>query len=60
MSDELRFKRKNNIAGAACYVLLLTVSLAVFGSIAGIDFLRLTNDFFGSVAKALQGLLGIF
>lgn len=64
MSEELRLKRRNNVAGGVCYVLLLAVSLVVFGSIASIDFLGLANDFFGlaarSIDRALQGLLGIF
>ena len=60
MSDELIFKRRNSAAEAACYILLLAVSLAIFGSIASIDFLGLANDFFESIAKALQDLLRIF
>ena len=60
MSDELRFKRRNSVGEAVYYVLLLAVSLTVFGSIAGIDFLSLANDLFGSITKALQELLGIF
>lgn len=60
MSDELRFKRRSNIAGAVCYVLLLAVSLAIFGSIASIDYFGLVNDLFGLIAKGVQELLGNF
>ena len=60
MSDELRFKRKANMAEAACFVLVLAVTTAVFGSLAGLDVLGIANNFFGAVANALQELLGIF
>lgn len=58
--SELRFKRKANMAEAGCLVLVLAVTAAIFGSLAGLDVLGIANDFFGLVANALQKLLGIF